>query len=123
MKIFELFGSQPLKPEVDFDLHDDLMFFMNNDPEFYRQDYFPFLDKFTHHCNAGRVVSPKAFSPMVIKAYKLYKNKFPIKELEEDLSDADVKDICEKLQSQQLQHYHNEKEKKLEKKNETKRTV
>lgn len=116
MKIFELFDSQPLKPEIDYDLSDDLMFFMNNDPEFYRKEYFPFLNKFNRHCDADRVVSPKAFSPLVIKAYKLYKNKFPIQELEENLNDSEIKDICEKLQSDQLRHYHEGKEKKLENK-------
>lgn len=116
MKIFELFGYQPLKPEVDFDLHDDLSFFMNNDPEFYRQEYFPFLDKFNKHCDAGRAVHPKAFAPMVIKAYKVYKNKFPSEGLSDALSEEDIHDICEKLQSAQLKHYHEEKEKTRDKK-------
>lgn len=114
MKIFELFGWKPLKPEVDYDLHDDLMFFMNNDPEFYRQDYYPFLTKFNGHCNAGKSVNPKVFSPLITKAYKIYKQKFPSEGLDENLSQEDIKDICEKLHTEQLQHYHKEKEKKHE---------
>lgn len=115
MKIFELFGQQPLKPEVDFDLQDDLVFFINNDPEFYRRSYFPFINKFNQHCSAGRVAHPKAFAPIVVKAYKEYKNKFPVEGLEEELPVDQIENICEKLQNEQLEHYHKEQENKAEK--------
>ena len=127
MKVYEVFGYTPERKEVDFDLQDDLMFFMNNDPEFYRKDYFPFLNKFKHHCDCGRSVSPKAFVPIVEKAYKNYLAKFPVQELDETLKENDLHDICEKLQHQELQNYHDEKdkqaEKRKEKENATSRTI
>lgn len=118
-----MFGSQPTAQKLDFDLHDDLMFFMNNDPEFYRQDYYPFLHKFRNHCNAGRSVTPKAFGGMVKLAYETYKNKFQIPELQETLDERELEEICEKLQALELKHFHDEKRKKQEMKNETKTTI
>lgn len=116
MKVFEIFGYKPEAPEPDFDLHDDLIFFMNNDPEFYRGEFYPFLVKFKRHCEGGRSVRAKAFEPMVTKAYDMYKNKFPVNELEENLSQHDLKDICEKIQGQSLKDYHDEKRKDREQK-------
>lgn len=117
-----MFGFKPAAPKIDFDLHDDLMFFMNNDPEFYRSEYYPFLNKFKHHCDAGRTVTPKAFVTVVKKAYEDYKTKFPLPELDESLDEKEIEEICEKLQTQENKNYDDEVKKKQEKKNETPRT-
>lgn len=122
MKIQEMFGFQPAAPKLDFDLQDDLIFFMNNDPEFYRSQYYPFLNKFKHHCHAGRAVTPKAFEGLVKKAYDTYKTKFPLPELDENLEGRELEEICEKLQNQEQKNFEDEVQKKHEKKNETKRT-
>ena len=122
MKIQEMFGFKPEPPKLDFDLHDDLMFFMNNDPAFYRQEYYPFLNKFKNHCNAGRNVTPKAFAGIVRRAYEDYKNKFPLPELDEQLDEREIEEICEKLQTQENKNYNDEVKRKQEKKNETPRT-
>jgi hypothetical protein len=122
MKIQEMFGFKPEAPKLDFDLHDDLVFFMNNDPEFYRKEYYPFLNKFKHHCAAGRTVTPKAFVQVVKKAYESYRNKFPLPELDEQLEMNELEEICEKLQTQENKNYDDEVKKKQEKKNETPRT-
>ncbi len=62
MKIFELYN--PNMKREEFDLNDDLIFFMRNDPQFYRGEYHPFLQKFKRHCEAGRGVRPAAFAPV-----------------------------------------------------------
>ena len=120
MHIFELYNPN-IKRE-DFDLADDLIFFMRNDPQFYRKDYHPFLQKFNRHCDAGRTVTAKAFVPIVKHAFECYKNSFPVEGMEEQLREKDLKDICEKLQSEETQFYHEEKEHQSEKKDEVKRT-
>lgn len=111
MKVFEIFSQNNEDNKIDFDLADDVIYFMNNDPEFYRKEYFPFLHKFNRHCDNGKQVSPKAFFPVVSKAIEQYKTKFPIHGLEEALNDNQIVEICEKLQSQELANYHNKKEK------------
>lgn len=111
MKVFEIFSSEPAEPKIDFDLADDVIYFMNNDPEFYRKDYFPFLNKFKHHCNKGNQVSAKAFVPIVKKGFDSYIKRFPVEGLDEKLSSHQIRDICEKLQSRELKQYHDEKQK------------
>jgi hypothetical protein len=113
MKIFELYNPN-IKRE-DFDLSDDLIFFMRNDPGFFRQEYHPFLNKFNRHCDAGRKVSTKAFIPIVKQAFDHYKNSFPVEGLEEQLSERDLEEICEKLLSEETTFYHEEKKKSTEK--------
>lgn len=120
MKIFELYN--PNMKREEFDLTDDLVFFMRNDPQFYRQDYHPFIQKFNRHCDAGRRVTAKAFVPIVKHAFECYKNSFPVEGMEETLSDRDLEEICEKLQSEEHNFYHEEKKKKTEKKDEIKTT-
>ncbi len=121
MHIFELYNPN-IKRE-DFDLGDDLTFFMRNDPKFYRQDYYPFLQKFNRHCDAGRTVTAKAFIPIVKHAFECYKNSFPVEGMEENLSEQDLEEICDKLQSEETKFYHEEKEKQSEKKDDIKRTI
>jgi hypothetical protein len=118
MKIFELYN--PNVKREDFDLVEDLAFFMRNDPQFYRQDYFPFLQKFNRHCDAGRTVTAKAFIPIVKRAFNAYQTSFPVEGLESSLSDNDLEEICERLQSEEAKFYHEEKQKNLENKNEVK---
>jgi len=111
MKIFELFDQSEDKSKIDFDLQDDLIFFMNNDPDFYRKEFHPFLTKYKRHCDAGRQVSSKAFFPIVKKAYEEYQNKFQVEQLENDLPESILKEICEVLNGQCMQNYQEEKKK------------
>ena len=120
MKIFELFN--PSIKREEFDLTDDLIFFMRNDPQFYRKDFHPFQQKFIKHCDADRSVSPKAFIPIVKKAFETYKDMFPVEGLEDRLTEQNLQEICEKLQSEETNFYHDEKKKSTEKKDDTKRT-
>jgi hypothetical protein len=121
MKIFELYN--PNLKRDDFDLSDDLIFFMRNDPHFYRKEFHPFQQKFNRHCDAGRSVSAKAFSPIVQKAFDHYKNTFPVEGMEENLGRQDLEEICDKLLGEETNFYHEEKKKATEKKDDTKRAI
>ena len=107
----------------DFDLHDDLIFFMRNDPQFYRKELHPFQQKFTRHCDAGRGVSSKAFEPIVKRAFDRYKDMFPVEGLEDKLTERDIQEICEKLQGEETNHSHKEKKNTAEKKDDIKRAI
>jgi hypothetical protein len=110
MKIFELFSSDNKNNKIDFDLADDVIYFMNNDPNFYRKQYFPFLTKFQNHCDQGKQVSPKAFLPIVKRASEEYQKRFPIQGIEEAINDGQLQEICEKLHSQELANYNKKEE-------------
>lgn len=95
MNIDELLpnNNDKKKKDLGYDLMDDLMFFMNNDPQFYRKRYFPTMLRFDKFCKEGRDVSPRGFEKLVKEAYEIYRNKFPVEGLESTLD----KDICERL--------------------------
>lgn len=120
MKIFELYTQKMNRDE--FDLNDDLIFFINNDPEFYRKDYYPFIRRFKNHCDHDKEVKVSAFVPIVKKAFSHYQNTFPVQGLESKLKEDDLQEICEKLHGQEMEHYQNEKKKSTENKDDTKRT-
>ena len=94
MEIDELLNNKHEgKKDLGYDLMDDLMFFMNNDPQFYRKKYFPTMLKFDKYCDQGKHVGPRGFEPLVKFAYECYQNKFPVEGLEPELD----KDLCEKI--------------------------
>ena len=106
MKVFEIFGHMGNDdgPQIDFDLHDDVMFFMRNDPEFYRKEYYPFVSKFERHTKNGGSAGPAAFKKLVNVGYKQYYSKFPSDGLEDTLEPEDVQEICKKLHAEELEH-------------------
>jgi hypothetical protein len=108
MKAFEI--TDPQKDKLDFDLHDDVIFFMNNDPEFYRQSYFPVQHKFHSICEAGREINPKSLRSVVKRAYESYKSKFPMPQLKEKLEETDLDEICEKLYRQEIDYVDQQKQ-------------
>jgi hypothetical protein len=86
MRINEMFfpatsESNPEK-ELEFDLTDDLIFYMNNEPSFYRKEYFPAMLKFKKYCEEGKQIHPRAFKKLVSKAFEQYQNKFQVEGLE-----------------------------------------
>lgn len=103
MKITELVNPENFNVE-DYDLHDDLQFFMNNDPEFYRKHYYPAVIKLKICKDRGTDFDSEKFAPLVIEAYKIYKNKFPVKNLSKSLNDEELKEISAKIYETELQN-------------------
>jgi hypothetical protein len=99
-------APEPGKKELGYDLKDDLTFFMNNDPDFYRKDYFPTMLKFKKYCKNGKNVQARAFESLVNRAYEVYQNKFQVEGLEDKLD----KDMCEAICS----HIHETETKNIE---------
>ncbi len=108
MNINELFGSdKDKKRDLGYDLKDDLIFYMQNDPAFYRKAYVPTMLKFDKYCKEGKQVSPRGFEKMVKYAYECYQNKFPVEGLEKDLAVEMCKEICETLHEQETKNCEN----------------
>lgn len=110
MKIYEILATSESKSGIDFDFLEDLIYFMDNDPEFYRQEWHHFLDKVHRHLKKNKTISSKAFKPMVIKAFNAYQNKFDIPELDKEFHKV-CHSICDKLHSRTVKHFHDECEK------------
>jgi len=95
MLIKEMLDTTAIENELGYDLKDDLTFFMNNDPEFYRKSYFPTMLKFKKYCKEGKKIQPKAFRKLVNDAYDIYKSKFQVEGLMDELEEETCESICE----------------------------
>lgn len=113
MKLFEMFGGQQMpiedmlktsshnkvrdeKNKLGFDLAEDLVFFMNNNDDFYRRHYFPIIKTCKAQFESGDKFSHRVFKPIINKAYEAYKEEFPVRELEESLEE-DFKEQVAKI--------------------------
>lgn len=92
------------KKELGYDLKDDLVFFMNNDPTFYRKKYFPAMIKFNEYVKEGKIIRPSGLKPLVDEAYKIYKEKFPVEGLEQTLEAEMCESICEFIHEQEMKN-------------------
>lgn len=102
----EIFDDNDNK-ELGYDLKDDLMVFMNNDPVFYRKRYFPTMLKFDKYHKAGKRVQPRAFEGLVREAYAIYQNKFPVEGLEKELPNDICEEICVSIHEQETENCKN----------------
>lgn len=91
------------KRELDYDLVEDLVYFMNHDDEVYRRHLFPAIAQCIDGHKAKSKLTPSIFKPVVEKSYKLYVDKFPIRELPEELEGKMCEEVCNKMHEEVLQ--------------------
>lgn len=110
MKIQDLFEGIPMRvgeedpKKIPFDLGDDLLFFMRNDDDFYRRNYYPHVVKCMSHVKKGHDLTSQVFSPMVRHAYECYTKKFPVRELPEMLEDDVCEEVCNKIRTEEIKN-------------------
>lgn len=106
MRIEELFESTKFNPaefvkvgegKIDYDLAEDLAFFMNNDDDVYRRAVYPAVAKCHEAFERKKPFKPSAFKQAALESYAAYIKKFPIRELPSDLDDDVCNEVCEKL--------------------------
>lgn len=116
MRINELFeSSDQFKEFVDpesesglaYDLAEDVVFFMNNDDDTYRQHVFPSVIEFLEMMKHNQKTSPAMFKNAAINSYKNYYSKFPIRELPVELNGQLAEAVCKKFY-EELCRYHTE---------------
>lgn len=90
--------------EIDFDLKDDLIYFMNNDDNVYRRHFHPAIATCVDKLNENGKVSPGIFKSAVEKSYEAYTSKFPIRELPLQLDLETCKDICKTIYEEVRKH-------------------
>jgi hypothetical protein len=90
------------KREIDFDLTEDLIHFMHNDDDVYRRHLYPSITKCIDSIHGKKSTNLKVFEPAVKHSYKLYIEKFPIRELPTELSNKMMERICNKLHNDTL---------------------
>ena len=92
------------KSELNFDLAEDLAFYMNNDDDVYRRHTYPGIVQCLHSSKAKKKSSPQIFEKAVRESYKNYLKKFPLRELPHEIDDEVCKETCEKIHEEVCQH-------------------
>ena len=85
------------KDELDYDLVEDLVFFMNHDDDAYRRHTFPAITKCLDQIKANRSTHPGLFKIAVLKSFKDYANEYPDRLLPETLDDKMCVEACKKM--------------------------
>jgi hypothetical protein len=85
------------KKEIDFDLSDDLVFFMNNNDEAYRRHLYPKIVECIKKIKSKKTIKPDIFQSIINECYKMYLQEFPIRELPSSLNEKICNEICDKL--------------------------
>lgn len=101
MKILEFHHSND---KMNFDVVDDAIVFMRNDPMFYRQEYYPRMCKLADRHRAGKKTDPvKLFSPMVEKGCDMYTKKYNLSPSSNDLfRQQERNDIIRRLYQEEM---------------------
>lgn len=83
--------------EIDFDLTDDLVFFLNNDDDAYRRHLLPAVHKFIDTQHAGKEPKYTIFKTAVADGYKRYTKEYPMRELPDEIDTKVWKSSCKKI--------------------------
>ncbi len=90
--------------EYTFDLNEDLIHFMHNNDDFYRRQFFPVINMCRKQFDQGSSFSHRVFKPVVVKAYKMYKDEFPLRELRDELEDERIEEIAKSIYESELKN-------------------
>lgn len=83
--------------ELNFDLVDDLVFFLNNDDNAYRRHLLPAVHKFIDKQRSKEEPKYTIFKTAVADGYKKYTQQYPMRELPDDIDTKIWKTACKKL--------------------------
>lgn len=104
MLIREFVESPNLK---EVDLLDDLKFFMENDPQFYRRVMFPLILKIKKHVKSGGKCKDNIFRSCIDSAVHTYCQKFRIPGNEKSVfTDVDRDKLARQIFGQEIDRIH-----------------
>jgi hypothetical protein len=97
-------GEHNDRDELDYDLADDLVFFMNHNDDVYRRYTFPAVTKCLDRINANKNTHPSLFKIAVLQSFKDYANEYPDRKLPESLDDKLCLAACKKIHEETCKH-------------------
>lgn len=109
VKIVEFFDNQNeipdrILPLIDFDIAEDLVVFMRNDPMFYRKSLFPAVE----NVKATKPMNTAALENVVKKGLAEYCKKFQIPHPQQELlTSEDIKSIVTRLVQEDIKGISN----------------
>jgi hypothetical protein len=94
--------------EINYDLVDDLVYFMNNNDKVYRNQLYPVVVKCVAALKSKKSFNSAIFKSAVINSYNEYTREYPIKELPDELDTKILVKVCKQLKADILEHYQEE---------------
>lgn len=91
--------------KLDYDLIEDLTFFMNNDDDIYRRLVYPAVNKCVSGIKNKTKVNSNIFKNAAMESYKTYVQQFPIRELSDDLDEELCNKVCLKMKEDVFKSY------------------
>jgi hypothetical protein len=91
------------KREINYDLPEDLIFFMDNDDDAHRTQIDEVVDSIMKKIKKDEETRPEMLIKPVKECYKLYKEQYPIRELPDEMDKKVLKDTCVKYHDLILQ--------------------
>lgn len=83
--------------EINFDLIEDLVHFLNHDDDIYRRHLFPSISKCIDIVERKKKPAASIFKSAVEEGYRQYIKEYPIRELPDDIDQEVCEEICSKL--------------------------
>lgn len=103
MRIVELHDIKD--PGLDYDIVDDTIVYMRNDPMFYRKHYFPAMSKLADlHSSGGKIDPRKHLMPTIEAGCNEYVKKYKVARNPEEVYSNEARNsILEKIYSEELE--------------------
>jgi hypothetical protein len=94
---------------INYDLIEDLTFFMQNDDDVYRRYLYPKVADCVENLKAKHAIKPAMFKTAVESSYKQYIKNYPIRHLPDSLEEEICTEICKKLHDDLCKDYNDGK--------------
>ena len=90
--------------ELEFDLAEDISFYLNNNDDAYRRHMYPVVTKCINRIKSNQPTHPSIFKIAVLKGFKDYSDEFPQRQLPVKLDDKMCEEICKELHEELCKH-------------------
>lgn len=99
MELFELNAKFDAN-NTEFDVADDIVFFMNTDADIFRRNLYPAKVKYKVELKKNREGADRVLCDAIQKSYKTYLEKFNLKTLPSTIDKDVLTNACSKLKEQ-----------------------
>jgi len=108
MKLVEMGFVKDDDKGMDFDVRDDLVVYMRNDPSFYRRYYYPTMAKMSDIYKKKKKIDKSDLSTLIDRAIPMYMKKYKINRAPKDIfTDDDKNSIIEMIVAEEEDEIRN----------------
>lgn len=93
------------KTDIDYDICEDLIFYMNNDDDVYRRHVYPSIARCVDRIDSNQETNPSIFTNAVRESYKQYIKKYPVRNLPDSIEEKTFKEVCKQMHEEICQHH------------------